>query len=143
MCQLRLESGKPVGKDRREFCRCSGLAFGAVTFSCLTGMAYKEVKSGSERMHEMAERVTAVVAKVISVKGTCSFGHKVGDTAKISESGVDGKICIHALYSMFPAAFAMLYDARFPWLTDPDRKTHPCTDAQNPVVFELTKIRSA
>ena len=87
-------------------------------------------------------KVTAVTAKVISVKGECGFGHKVGDTVRISESGVEGKICIHALYSMFPAAFAMLYDAKFPWLQDPERKTHPCTDAANPVVFELTKIRT-
>lgn len=89
----------------------------------------------------MAARITLVAAKVISVKGTCGQGHKVGDVVKFTESGVEGKICIHALYSMLPAVFAMLYDARFPWLEDPDKKTHPCTDAANPVVFELTRHR--
>jgi uncharacterized repeat protein (TIGR04076 family) len=43
---------------------------------------------------------------------------------------------------MLPAVFAMLYDAKFPWLENPDKKTHPCTDAANPVVFELTRNRA-
>jgi uncharacterized repeat protein (TIGR04076 family) len=42
---------------------------------------------------------------------------------------------------MMPAVFAMLYDVEFPWLADKDRKTHPCTDAANPVVFEISKVR--
>jgi uncharacterized repeat protein (TIGR04076 family) len=42
---------------------------------------------------------------------------------------------------MMPAAFAMLFDVEFPWLPDKDVKTHPCTDAKTPVVFELRKIR--
>jgi len=89
----------------------------------------------------MAKKVEAVTAKVISVKGTCGQGHKVGDIATITESGVEGKICIHALYSMLPAAFAMLFDVNFPWLTDADKKTHACPDAANPVVFEIAKVR--
>lgn len=41
---------------------------------------------------------------------------------KFTELGAGGKICIHALYSMLPAVFAMMYEARFPWLEDPDKK---------------------
>jgi uncharacterized repeat protein (TIGR04076 family) len=91
----------------------------------------------------MEKKVSAVRAKVISVKGTCSLGHKVGDIVTFAETGVQGKICIHALYSMLPAVFAMLYDVKFPWLENPDIKTHPCTDAANPVVFEIAKVREA
>jgi uncharacterized repeat protein (TIGR04076 family) len=42
---------------------------------------------------------------------------------------------------MLPAVFAMLFEAKFPWLTDPDTKTHACPDAYNPVVFEITRVR--
>jgi uncharacterized repeat protein (TIGR04076 family) len=91
----------------------------------------------------MPKKVSAVMAKVISVKGKCVQGYKPGDEATITERGVKGHFCIHALYSLLPAAFAMLYDVEFPWLADKDRKTHPCPDAANPVVFELTKIRDA
>ena len=55
--------------------------------------------------------------------------------------GVDGHVCIHALYSMLPKVFAMMYNAEFPWAkNNPDTLTHPCPDAAYPVVFELTRI---
>jgi uncharacterized repeat protein (TIGR04076 family) len=91
---------------------------------------------------DMAGEITSVTAKVISVKGTCGQGHKVGDVVKFTESGVEGKICIHALYSMLPGVFAMMFDARFPWLQDPEKKTHACPDAANPVVFEIARHRA-
>ncbi len=89
----------------------------------------------------MDKKITAVIAKVISQKGTCELGHKVGDVVKFTESGVEGKICIHALYSMLPAVFAMMYGARFPWLEDPNKGTHACPDSVNPLVFEIARIR--
>lgn len=89
----------------------------------------------------MENKISAVVAKVKTQKGTCALGHKVGDTIRFTELGVEGKICIHALYSMMPAVFAMLYGAHFPWLEDPDIKTHACPDAANPVVFEISRVR--
>ncbi len=91
----------------------------------------------------MEKKITSIEVKVASVKGTCGLGHKPGDIIKVTEQGVEGKICIHALYSMLPAVFAMMYEARFPWLTNPDRKTHACPDAANPVVFEISRIREA
>jgi uncharacterized repeat protein (TIGR04076 family) len=41
---------------------------------------------------------------------------------------------------MMPKVFAMMFNASFPWAKDPDVLTHPCPDAANPVVFELTRI---
>jgi len=79
--------------------------------------------------------------KVISQKGKCSLNHKVGDEIIISESGVQGNICIHALYSMLPKAFAMMYGARFPWVSDNENPKHACPDGNNPVIFELEKIK--
>jgi uncharacterized repeat protein (TIGR04076 family) len=119
---------------RREFCGAAACAaLEAFSISGFAGTAAKE--------EDMAKKITGIEAKVLSVKGTCGLGHKVGDVVKFTETGVEGKICIHALYSMLPAVFAMMYEARFPWLENPDKKTHPCTDAANPVVFEITRIR--
>jgi len=89
----------------------------------------------------MAEKITAVTAKVISQKGTCALGHKVGDSVKFTESAVEGNICIHALYCILPKIFAMMYEAQFPWLDNPDVATHACPDAYNPVVFEISRVR--
>ena len=83
-----------------------------------------------------------VVAKVISQKGTCSFGHKVGDTVVFDGETVEGRVCLSALYSFLPKVFAMRYGADFPWLKDDkDGATHACPDAYNPVVFEIRRVR--
>jgi uncharacterized repeat protein (TIGR04076 family) len=89
----------------------------------------------------MPGKITAVQARVISQEGECEMGHKVGDIITFTESGIQGSICIHALYSLLPKVFAMMYEARFPWLENPDVSTHACPDAYNPVVFEITRIR--
>jgi uncharacterized repeat protein (TIGR04076 family) len=81
-----------------------------------------------------------VKIKVISQKGTCSMNHTVGDEILITESGIEGKICLHALYSILPKAFAILYGAKFPWLSNDENPKHACPDGDNPVIFELEKI---
>ncbi len=54
---------------------------------------------------------------------------------------VEGNICIHALCGLLPTVLAMRYGAQFPWLENPDVSVHACPDAQNPVVFELRRLR--
>ena len=82
-----------------------------------------------------------IVARVIQVVGQCGAGHQVGDQVTFDGQTVQGKICIHALYSFLPKVLAMRYGAEFPWLQDPDVATHACPDAKNPVVFEIRRIR--
>ena len=83
-----------------------------------------------------------IVAKVISQEGGCAAGHKPGDQVVFNGLTVEGKICIHALYSFLPKVFAMRYGAQFSWLKDADISTHACPDAKNPVVFEISRKRS-
>lgn len=89
----------------------------------------------------MAGKITSVKAKVISQKGTCALGHKVGDEVEFTDTKVDGKVCIYALYSMLPMVFALGHDAQFSWADDPDVVASACPDHKNPVVFEITRIR--
>jgi len=81
-----------------------------------------------------------VKIKVISKKGKCNSNHKVGDEIIVTENGVEGKICIHALYSMFPKVFAVMYNAKFPWVSKGEKPKHACPDGYNPVIFEIEKI---
>ncbi len=140
--------------NRREFCKAvpwaaiGTLSLYGLSVISVTGMCYKDdaaissLKEQQSKEEEiMAKKIIAVEAKVKSLKGTCGLGHRVGDVVKFTETGVEGKICIHALYSMIPGVFAMMFEAQFPWLEDPDKKTHACPDAFNPVVFEITRIR--
>jgi uncharacterized repeat protein (TIGR04076 family) len=76
---------------------------------------------------------------VKSQTGHCAAGHKEGDEILFTEQEVKGRICISALYSMVPKVYAMIYNARFPWLKDQCVATHTCPDGLNPVTFELVR----
>lgn len=124
--------------SRREFCKTASQAvLGGWSISRLTG---KDLGAHFKEAI-VTKKIKEIRARVVSVKGTCSLGHKVGDVVTFTQQGVQGMICIHALYSMLPAVFAMMFGAEFPWLENPDKKTHPCTDAAYPVVFEIERIR--
>lgn len=86
-------------------------------------------------------KVYKVIATVQSVKGHCDFGHEAGDQVVFDGETVQGRVCLHALYSFLPKVFAMRYGADFPWLEDKDVATHACPDAFNPVVFEIRRVK--
>jgi uncharacterized repeat protein (TIGR04076 family) len=131
--------------NRREFCQAAvmaGLVFRPLTMGIPLSHGETEEADKGSMIHQegdMKKKITSITAKVKSQKGTCTLGHRVGDIV----TEIRGKICIHALYSMLPAVFAMMYEAHFSWLQDPDTKTHACPDANNPVVFEISRIRES
>ena len=82
-----------------------------------------------------------IEARVIRQEGVCDFGHEVGDVIVFDGQTVQGRVCLHALYSFLPKVFAMSYGSHFPWLADPDVSTSACPDAANPCIFEFRRIR--
>jgi uncharacterized repeat protein (TIGR04076 family) len=102
-----------------------------------TGLLQQEVIT--EREGKMAE-MYEVIARVISQKGTCGAGHKVGDEWVISGKTPEG-ICLSAFDALSPATRVLIFGGSFPWGNDPDVTTIACTDAANPVVFELRRVR--
>jgi uncharacterized repeat protein (TIGR04076 family) len=80
--------------------------------------------------------VHQIVAKVISQKGTCEVGHRVGDEFIIGQSTPPG-MCSWAFQTIFPFAEVLQFGGSFPWEKDPDKATIACPDPDNPVVFEL------
>jgi len=74
---------------------------------------------------EQEQKEFTIVVKVIRQEGHCGAGHQVGDEVAFDGETVQGKMCIHALYSLLPKVFAMRYGAQFPWLQDPDVATMP------------------
>ena len=81
-----------------------------------------------------------VVTKVVSQKGTCGAEHKVGDQWVIGSKTPEG-ICLSAFNALFPFLRVLRFGGSFPWETNPDVTTVACPDAQNPVVFELRRLR--
>ena len=87
----------------------------------------------------MAE-IHKVRVKVISQKGTCEAGHKVGDEWLVGEKTPEG-LCIFAFGSLLSFLTPLMFDGAFPWEKDPDVTTVACPDPGNPVVFELRRRR--
>ncbi len=86
------------------------------------------------------EKPWDIQCRVIKQDGTCAIGHNIGDEVVFTSVSINGKICIHALYSMMPKVVAMMHNAIFPWLEDQCKVTHACPDGFNPVIFELKRI---
>jgi uncharacterized repeat protein (TIGR04076 family) len=88
-----------------------------------------------------------VVLKVVSVKGTCAAGHKVGDEFDLSKdftlgfSGAGKALCPSAFYAAFPNWRVLRFGGEFPWEEDKDKSCVACPDPVNPVVMELRRIR--
>jgi uncharacterized repeat protein (TIGR04076 family) len=81
-----------------------------------------------------------VIARVVSQKGSCAAGHKVGDRFTMGEQ-VPSNMCSWAFYAMFPAACVLQFGGSFPWDENPNKTTVACPDPQNPVVFELRRTK--
>ena len=79
--------------------------------------------------------------RVISQKGACEAGHRVGDEWPVGEKTPEG-LCIFALGSLLPFITPLMFGASFPWEKDPDVTTVACPDAENPVVFEIRRLRT-
>ena len=83
--------------------------------------------------------MTKIVARIISLKGRCEAGHKVGDEFVIGQTASDG-ICSWALNTLFPCAEVLQFGGSFPWEKDPGKARVACPDPDNPVVFELRRV---
>ena len=81
-----------------------------------------------------------VQVKVLSQKGTCRRHHKVGDKWIIGTE-TPGGLCVSAFNSLYPNAKVLMYGGTFPWTPDPDAITEACPDPDNPVVFEVRRLR--
>ena len=93
----------------------------------------------SEGGSDMAETYDVRV-RVISQKGTCGAGHKVGDEWVIASKTPEG-ICLSAFNALLPNLRVLRFGGSFPWGNNPDVSTLACPDAENPVVFELRRVR--
>jgi uncharacterized repeat protein (TIGR04076 family) len=86
----------------------------------------------------MAESLVRV--RVISQKGHCEAGHKVGDEWLVGEKTPQG-MCTFAFASLFPFITPLMFGGSFPWEKDADKTTAVCPDGENPVIFEISRVR--
>jgi uncharacterized repeat protein (TIGR04076 family) len=79
-----------------------------------------------------------VIATVISQRGICEAGHRVGDEFVIGQKTPPG-LCSWAFYTLFPFAEVLQFGGSFPWEENPNKATVACPDPANPVIFELRR----
>ena len=84
----------------------------------------------------------SVKIKVISQKGTCNRGHKLGDEwlIKNDDCQTPQGLCVYAFGSLYPFTNVLMFGGSFPWDSEPDITTGVCPDPGNPVVFELRRL---
>jgi uncharacterized repeat protein (TIGR04076 family) len=89
--------------------------------------------------------MSKVRVRAVSQEGHCSAGQKVGDEVVFDwdTHEIQGRICLHALYSMMPKVYALAHgaDVAFAVAEDGSRVArHACPDGYNPVIYELGLI---
>jgi uncharacterized repeat protein (TIGR04076 family) len=89
--------------------------------------------------------MSKVRVKVISQEGHCSAGHEVGDEVVFDwdTHEIQGRICLHALYSVIPKIYALAHDGNVSFAVSEEGRRvarHACPDGYNPVIFELEKL---
>ena len=86
-----------------------------------------------------------VLVKTINQKGHCAAGQKVGDEILFDwdTHEIQGKICLHALYSALPKIYALAHGGEVAFAVDDEGNRvarHACPDGYNPVIYELRLI---
>jgi uncharacterized repeat protein (TIGR04076 family) len=100
---------------------------------------YYQAARPTQRRETMAD-MYPVKLKVVSQKGTCAAGHKVGDEFETQGMTPDG-ICLVAFHSLFPALWSLMFGGSFPWSKEAEAEMVACPDAENPVVFEVRRVQ--
>lgn len=90
-------------------------------------------------MAEKSSEAFHLEAEVISVKGDCHTGHKVGDRLRV-DCYDSGGLCGFFYHDIFPSLSVMHFNGRYPWGSGEDL-TLECPDRGNAVTIKLRKVR--
>lgn len=86
----------------------------------------------------MSWRDTVFIAKVVTKKGVCNAGHKVGDEFEINTHKTGG-ICGYCYHDLFPVLMTLVMGGKVPWFKDTDEFTYECPDKTNQVTFRIVR----
>jgi uncharacterized repeat protein (TIGR04076 family) len=78
--------------------------------------------------------------RVISQKGICKYGMKFNDEWVV-DGLIPGGICLGARHNIYPNLRLLRYGGIMPQYHDPDVINVICPDIENPVIFELKRLK--
>lgn len=77
-----------------------------------------------------------VIGTIISIKGHCDYGQKVGDRFELSAQCSDG-LCGYLYYSIYPFIMALQFGGKFPEAWGGERMEFTCPDIINATRIQL------
>ena len=89
--------------------------------------------------------MSKVLVRIVSQEGHCAAGEKVGDEVVFDwdTNEIEGKMCLHALYSALPKIYALAHGADVAYAKDDEGNRvarHACPDGYNPVIYEIRRL---
>lgn len=81
-----------------------------------------------------------ITVREIQGSGTAPCEYKPGDSWLVSDLRAPAGLCTWAIASMAPYLATLRFGGSMPWEDDKDRAVVCCSDAANPVVFELRRL---
>ena len=92
-----------------------------------------------DRKYHVAHEGRKVIGRIISIKGHCDYGLKVGDEFELSAQSPDG-LCGYFYYSIHPYIKTFQFGGKFPddgiaWAGE--RMEYTCPDVVNSVRIQL------
>lgn len=141
-----MEGRNPRVTSRRSFVKTSASVIGAGIVAGLTRLAHaadpnNDTREKDEEKRIMSElKIPKVTITVVSQKGTCAFGHTVGQEFEVG-MGTPAGLCAGAYCSAAQTIFALQVDGQIPW-AKPDGSVHiACPDPDNPLVMAIKRER--
>ncbi len=80
-----------------------------------------------------------VVVRIVSQKGKCVYGHKVGDEWRFGGTSPAG-LCMGALTMLAPFIRTLQYGGEYEWPAGSGTLQLSCPDPLNTVVYQLDKV---
>ena len=79
-----------------------------------------------------------VIGKIVSIRGHCDFGQKVGQEFELSSQSTGG-ICAYLYYNIYPYVMTLQFGGKFPESWGGERMEFTCPDIINQVRIQLRR----
>ena len=89
-----------------------------------------------ERKYHLGHEGRKVIGRIISIKGHCTYGLKVGDEFELSAQSTGG-ICAYFYYNLYPTINALQFGGKLPESWGGERMELTCPDITNQVRIQL------
>lgn len=89
-----------------------------------------------ERKYHVGQEGRKVIGRIISIKGHCTYGLKVGDEFELSAQSPGG-LCAYFYHNIYPYIMTYQFGGKFPENWGGERMEFTCPDVLNQARIQL------